>query len=144
MRSCEASGPLTVKIKHHFTPESAKESISSLTRVPLLSVCGAGKACSTNGPLVLINRCAHKACPFVHPVPNSFWGRKQEEEEEVWSLLAAEAGEDLWQMGPSHKTHSLRRNSSPRTFHGVLRFTWSERCRRVCVCVWVCVELQNL
>lgn len=68
-----------------------------------------------------------------------------EEEEEVQSLLAAEAGEDLWQMGPSHKTHSLRRNSSPRTFHRVPRFTWSERCGgrgvcfSACACVYVCV-----
>lgn len=68
-----------------------------------------------------------------------------EEEEEVQSLLAAEAGEDLWQMGPSHKTHSLGRNSSPRTFHRVPRFTWSERCGgrgvcfSACACVYVCV-----
>lgn len=38
-------------------------------------------------------------------------------------LLAAEAAEDLRQMESSHKTHSLRRNSSHRTFHRVPRFT---------------------
>lgn len=57
----------------------------------------------------------------------------EQEEEEVLFLLAAELCEDLWQMGPSHKTHSLGRNSSPRTFHRVPRFTWSEGC--VCPCV---------
>lgn len=73
----------------------------------------------------------NKLLPPPHPHPNhTFWLptvyvslREEEEEVEEEVLLAAEAAEDLRQMGPSHKTHSLKRNSSHRTFHRVPRFT---------------------